>query len=331
MQPKNLHSVHQSLLLWYEKNGRHDLPWRSASDVYHVYLSEVMLQQTQVKRVLEEYYFPFLARFATLEALANAPLEEVFALWSGLGYYRRAKNLHESAKLCGGVLPRDIAQLLQLRGVGRYTAHAVCSFGYGDAVGVVDTNIARVLRRYFGLKEAKEAQLWEAAELFLNRTSPTHHNLSLMDLGSLVCLPKAPLCHACPLETSCRAVKEIEAYTQTQKKNYSEKNLFFGMCVDGTKVAMCHSDGGMYKDMLTLPPLQERACREEALVGSFRHSVTKYRLHIYLYRVAIHELGEVVWVDASDFASLGVSSMTKKALRLYADTMKKEKRCTKHF
>lgn len=285
-----------------------------------------MLQQTQVKRVLEKYYFPFIERFATLEALANASLEEVFALWSGLGYYRRAKNLHESAKLCKGVLPQDVAQLLQLPGVGRYTAHAVCSFGYGHAVGVVDTNIARVLRRYFGLREAKEAQLWETAELFLNRASPTHHNLSLMDLGSLVCLPKAPLCELCPLQKGCHATKEIKHYTQSAKKTYIEKNLFFGMCVDGTRVAICYADGGMYKDMLTLPSLQESACREEALVGSFKHSVTKYRLHIYLYHVTMHELGEVVWVDASDFASLGVSSMTKKALQLYAEKMKKEKR-----
>lgn len=330
MQPKNLYSVHQSLLLWYEKNGRHDLPWRSASDVYHVYLSEVMLQQTQVRRVLEEYYFPFIERFPTLEALASAPLEDVFALWSGLGYYRRAKNLHESAKLCGGVLPCDVAQLMQLPGVGRYTAHAVCSFGYGHAVSVVDTNIARVLRRYFGLKEAKEAQLWEAANRLLNRASPTHHNLALMDLGSLVCLPKAPLCELCPLQKGCHATKEIEHYTQSAKKTYIEKNLFFGVCVDGTKVAMCYSETNMYKGMLTLPPLQERACAEEALLGSFKHSVTKYRLTIYLYQSDMRAREDIVWVDALDFASLPVSSMTKKALKLY-EQRQKEKRCLKHF
>lgn len=330
MQSKKFHHIHQSLLLWYEKNGRHDLPWRNASDVYHVYLSEVMLQQTQVKRVLEEYYFAFLERFPTLEALASASLEDVFALWSGLGYYRRAKNLHESAKICNGVLPCDVAQLMRLPGVGRYTAHAVCSFGYGQAVGVVDTNIARVLGRYFGLRDAKEAQLWEAAELFLNKASPTHHNLSLMDLGSLVCLPKAPLCSVCPLEASCVATKELENYTQSAKKNYIEKNLFFGVCVEGTKVAMCYSETNMYKGMLTLPPLQECACAQEALLGSFKHSVTKYRLTIYLYHSDVRAREDIVWVDVLDFASLPVSSMTKKALKLY-EQKQKEKRCLRHF
>lgn len=329
MQQENFYDIWHSLLLWYEKNGRHYLPWRNTSDVYHVYLSEVMLQQTQVKRVLQEYYFPFLKRFPTLEALGNAPLDTVFAHWSGLGYYKRAQNLHASATLCRGVLPRDIASLMKLPGVGRYTAHAVCSFGYGYEVSVVDTNIARVLKRYFGLKAANEKRLWELAEIFLNRTSATHHNLALMDLGSLICLPKNPLCNQCPLRASCKAEGEIEAYMTASKKTYQEENLFFGVCTDGAKVAMRYSDTTMYKDMLTLPLLEESSCKKEDFIGSFKHSVTKYRYEIYLYRTLLDTHENIVWVDVSDAGVLGISSMTKKALRLYADTIQKESRCLK--
>lgn len=221
------------LLAWYEINGRKDLPWRNTKNIYHVYVSEVMLQQTQVKRVLEEYYFQFLKRFPTLHALCDASLEEVFGMWSGLGYYRRAKSLHECAKLCAKGLPADLVSLQKLPGIGRYTASAICSFGYHQSVSVVDTNIARVLARYFGKEDAKESYLWELADKFLNTSNPTLHNLALMDLGAMVCLPKNPKCtntmplehQVCPFFSSCKGRSEPSRYYKIQKKSTKKKSF----------------------------------------------------------------------------------------------------------
>ena len=130
---------------WYETNGRHDLPWRNTDDVYHIYLSEIMLQQTQVNRVRDEYYPQFLEKFPSLEVLANAEQDEVLTAWSGLGYYSRARNLHKTAIASPNSLPSIEQELIKLPGIGRYTASAICSFGHNQKIPVVDTNIARVV------------------------------------------------------------------------------------------------------------------------------------------------------------------------------------------
>jgi len=338
---KHLKTSQKKLLKWYETNGRQDLPWRNTEDVYAIYVSEIMLQQTQVKRVAEEYYFQFLEKFPSLLALSQAPLEEVFGMWSGLGYYRRAKNLHASAILCSDRLPKDMKSLQHLPGIGKYTASAICSFGYHQKVSVVDTNIARVLARFFGVEDAKEAQLWELADSFLNTKNPTEHNLALMDLGSLVCLPKIPTCavsaseevllgcqlseseehlsgcQVCPLFENCKGKEEPSKYYKTKSKVYEEKKLHYGVCVKDGTIAMKISKEGMYKDMLE-PPSIETFCHVESLLGSFKHSVTKYRLDVHLYHLdALEE--EVVWMPLSELHTAPISSLTQKALKLYKE------------
>ena len=308
-------ALHENLLAWYERHGRHELPWRKTDDVYRVYLSEVMLQQTQVKRVLEEYYFQFLERFPTLAAMACSPLEEVYGMWSGLGYYRRAQNLHASAKLCKEGLPQDIDALRKLPGVGRYTAHAIMSFGFKECVSVVDTNIARVLRRYFALENPNDKELWERADLLLNRQNPTHHNLALMDLGATVCLASNPTCHACPLEATCQGKHDAHRYTKKEKKNYEAKNLYFGVCIKENKIAMQKANGGMYKDLLTLPSLDEP--QENGYFGSFNHAVTRFRLSVHLYTLHAIDAEGIIWVDRASLPNAPISSMTKKALACY--------------
>ncbi len=151
----------QSLLQWYEKNGRHDLPWRTTDKPYHIYLSEIMLQQTQVKTVLERFYFPFLERFPTLDDLAASHLDDVLKMWEGLGYYTRAKNLHAAAQQCNGMLPTTANDLLKLPGIGRSTAHAVAAFAYRESLPILDANVKRILHRYFALQERSEKKLWE--------------------------------------------------------------------------------------------------------------------------------------------------------------------------
>jgi A/G-specific adenine glycosylase len=315
LSKSNLQNAQNKLLDWYEIHGRKDLPWRNTENTYHVYVSEVMLQQTQVKRVFEEYYFQFLQRFPSFVALANASLEEVFGMWSGLGYYRRAKNLHESAKLCVDAFPRDLKSLQNLPGVGRYTASAICSFGYHQSVSVVDTNIARVLARFFGVEDAKEVYLWELADEFLNRSHPTSHNLALMDLGAMVCLPKNPTCQECPFVASCQGAREPDKYYKTQKKNYENKKLHFGICERDGKIAMKRSNDGMYKDMLELPNI-DSTCQKENLLGTFPHAVTKYRLEVNIYSVEFVE-EDIFWIALDSLQEAGISSMTKKALKLY--------------
>ena len=308
------HDIHPKLLRWYKYNGRHDLPWRNTNELYHVYLSEIMLQQTQVSRVESEYYPAFLAQFPTLSALANAPLDAVLGAWSGLGYYRRAKNLHAAAKACNGILPHTQKELLQLPGIGAYTASAICSFGLHQAVPVVDTNIARVLKRLFALYNVTDKKLWSTAEAFLNTKESRAHNLALMDLGAMVCLPKNPVCKACPLQSVCEGKEEPELYTKTAKKESIVMDLFFGVWIQDGKIALHLSKDNMYKDMLVLPNVDPI---EENHLGSFKHAYTKYRLTVHLYKVDAIEEDDLVWVQLEDLHSAPISSLTKKASRFF--------------
>ena len=305
--------THKALLAWYDKEGRHELPWRNTHELYHVYLSEIMLQQTQVNRVRDEYYPQFLAKFPTLQALANAPLDDVLSAWSGLGYYRRAKNLHLSAKDAKEALPKSVDALMQLPGIGRYTASAVCCFGLSQDIPVVDTNISRVLKRFFSLLDAKDKLVWQKATEFVNSKEPRHHNLALMDLGSLVCLPKNPKCSECPLEFECLGKNEPERYTKVKKKEYISMELFFGICIKENRVALQLSNDNMYKDMLVLPKVEPL---EDDFLGSFKHAYTKYRLDVKLYTVEDVE-GETVWMDLEKFDEAPISSLTRKASKFF--------------
>lgn len=203
------------LLSWYGKNRR-PLPWRRSRDPYRVWLSEVMLQQTQVKTVIP-YFEKFVRAYPTLQALARAEENEVLSLWSGLGYYSRARNLQQAAQLVcenhGGKFPQQYAEALRLPGVGPYTAGAVLSIAYGQALPVLDGNVRRVLARYLkisgDIRGAAATRLWT----FLSRLvqeAPLRQNISdfnqaLMELGSEVCTPRAPRCPSCPLQDSCQA------------------------------------------------------------------------------------------------------------------------------
>lgn len=272
-----------------------------------------MLQQTQVKRVLEEYYFQFLDRFPSLELLSQASVEEVFSLWSGLGYYRRAANLHKTAQLCSPTLPLEYKELLKLPGIGRYTASAICSFAYKHNIAVVDTNIARVLSRLLALQDPKEKELWEKAEQLVHPSDARSYNLALMDLGATVCLAKNPLCEHCPLQELCKAKENIALYTQTQSTNYEQKTLYLGVYITKGLIALSRSKEGMYTGLLTLPHIE---LRDSGYKGSFKHSVTKYRLTIHLYELDEEPL-DIEFFPLENLENAPISSMTKKALDLY--------------
>ena len=200
----------ESLLSWYAKAGR-DLPWRKGCDPYAIWVSEIMLQQTQVKTVIP-YYLRWLAQFPTIEQLANADLEQVLKAWEGLGYYTRARNLHRAAQEVvqhhGGVFPTELEDVLALPGIGRTTAGGILSAAFNQPVAILDGNVKRVLARLVALPvpPAKATkQLWQLSETLLDREHPKDFNQALMDLGATLCTPKHPNCPSCPWIPYCQA------------------------------------------------------------------------------------------------------------------------------
>ncbi len=228
------------VVAWQRQPGRHGLPWQGSRDPYRVWLSEVMLQQTQVSTVLD-YYPRFLVRFPTVAALAAAPLDDVFGLWSGLGYYSRARNLHRCAQAVvadhGGAFPASSAALAELPGIGRSTAAAIAAFCFGERAAILDGNVKRVLTRVLGfggdLASATETRrLWALAEDLLPQRDVDVYTQGLMDLGATVCLARRPACNHCPLATRCvaRASGAPQAYpvkTRKLKRSHRENALLW--------------------------------------------------------------------------------------------------------
>jgi A/G-specific adenine glycosylase len=222
-----LKTFRKRLLAWFDKNAR-DLPWRRDRTPYRVWISEMMLQQTQVQQVLP-YYHRFLARFPDLNCLARAPLEHVLKAWEGMGYYARARNLHKAAHIMvqnyKGTFPEEYESLLKLPGIGPYSAAAIASLAFNQRHAVLDGNVMRVLSRLFTLtmdprSSSVKKQLQEWLDLAISSRRPGAFNEAMMELGALVCTPKSPLCSKCPLSVLCkaRAVGEPENYPPAAKK-----------------------------------------------------------------------------------------------------------------
>lgn len=199
----------QRLLKWYQEHGR-DLPWRKTSDPYHILVSEVMLQQTQVDRVIPKYH-EFLERYPSFHDLANAPVAEVKKTWYPLGYNIRPERLHsiasETVARYGGNLPQDHDELLSFKGIGRYTAGAIRSFAFNEDAPILDTNVMRVLHRVFvgtGDPKAHKAMLWALSEALIPRGKGYDFNQALMDLGAMICTARDPYCLLCPMKAICK-------------------------------------------------------------------------------------------------------------------------------
>ena len=203
----------EQLLAWFETHGRHDLPWQANPTPYRVWVSEIMLQQTQVQTVVP-YYERFMTRFAEVQALAGAKLDEVLGLWSGLGYYARARNLHRSARVIvqdyAGQLPESLEALLALPGIGRSTASAILALARGLRLPILDGNVKRVLARYHAVsgwtgEAAVERELWSHADAHTPGRRVREYTQAIMDLGATLCLRREPVCDSCPVSAGCRA------------------------------------------------------------------------------------------------------------------------------
>jgi len=230
---------HKTLIHWYLKNKR-DLPWRKSKNPYHVWLSEIILQQTRVAQGLP-YFLKFTTNFPTVFDLANADESTVLKLWQGLGYYSRARNLHFSAKYIknelNGVFPDSYTDLLKLKGVGDYTASAIASICYNEATAVVDGNVYRVLSRYYGIKTAINStagikEFKKLAQTLIDVEQPGTYNQAIMDFGATLCKPQNPLCNKCPFANSCVALeKKLIKELPLKEKKVKVKKRFFNFLV----------------------------------------------------------------------------------------------------
>jgi len=336
----HLHRFHAALGKWYGAHGRHDLPWRITADPYAIWVSEIMLQQTQVETVRSRFYTPFLTQFPSVQALAGAPREQVMKAWEGLGYYRRAGNLHEAAKqlvLEGGVPPPFAANAatsslrsspkathallerwLALPGIGRNTAHAILAFGFRQPYAVMEANVKRVISRLFALTHPPDNTLWEYAEALLNRAEPFDYNQAMMDMGAVVCTVKAPKCSTCPAAFLCEGKTSPEHYPakKTAKKIPTRRVVILVQQSKGGKLLLERRDdallGGLYGFPQTTP-----GASPGTLLGHITHVYSHFRLEaeVHLARTA---RASNRFYSLEEIAALPLSKLDHKVLALLA-------------
>ena len=255
------------LLRWYDEHAR-TLPWRGIHNAYHTWVSETMLQQTRVETVLS-YYDRFISRFPTVEALASAPEDEVLKLWEGLGYYRRARNLHKGAQQVAaefsGVMPSDVKELLKISGIGEYTAGAIASIAYDQPVPAVDGNVIRVVSRVTGIREnvgipSVKRRIAQEAAALVPKERPGDFNQAMMDLGATICVPGTPSCEKCPVAALCDAYREGDAENipELPRKN-PPKVINYDLCLifNGNRVLMRQRTETMLQGLWIYPMIEE--------------------------------------------------------------------------
>ncbi|CAM2974027.1 A/G-specific adenine glycosylase [Legionella worsleiensis] len=336
----------QPLLAWYDVNGRKDLPWQLPRHPYRVWVSEIMLQQTQVQTVIP-YFNRFVDRFPTVNELAQAAEDEVLSLWSGLGYYSRARNLHSAAKLIKeryqGIIPEDLQTLLTLPGIGPSTAAAILSQAFNQPTPILDGNVKRVLTRYFLIKGwTEQAQvkktLWEHADLCMSGERCADYTQAIMDLGATCCTSRKPDCIRCPLNATCLAYKNDE------QSQYPTKKIKKPVPVQHQQFLVLHNKHhliylekrpptGLWGGLWCLPSLNVNECpityieRHYALKGinakplmSFKHRFSHFHLEINAMSIQTQpnnqHLAETSgsWFSKEHLASLGLAKPTSLIL-----------------
>jgi A/G-specific adenine glycosylase len=346
-------AVTQALLDWYGKQRR-PLPWRATRDPYCIWVSEVMLQQTQVATVIG-YYERWLRRFPDVAALASAETEDVLRVWEGLGYYSRARNLQRAAQYVvrqhGGKLPASVAELLELPGIGRYSAGAIASIAFEADEPTIDGNIVRVLTRLFALpgdpKRAPLAgQLWELARALLPRGRAGEFNQALMELGATCCTPRAPSCASCPVRTQCQALgmdRVLDFPEAARRPTVTEEKRALAVVRRQSRVLVVRasSTAARWAGMWQFPDVLLGADSDpvtaladsvplgtgvrirvgERLLG-LRHQVTRFRIEIDVYactaeagRARAIAYDEVRWCDAEELGSLPMPAAQRRIAR----------------
>ncbi len=269
------------LIAWQKIHGRHNLPWQNTQDPYAIWVSEIMLQQTQVTAVIG-YYAKFMGRFPDIASLANATQEEVLQHWSGLGYYSRARNLHNAAQAImdehDGQFPQDFEQIQTLSGIGRSTAAAIASFAFQQNQTILDGNVKRVLARHYAIEgwtgtSKIEKQLWALAESLVPEQEMGAYTQGLMDLGATICTRSKPKCELCPLKSSCQALAENktnELPTSKPKKTIPQKQTTMLLILDGNEVLLeKRPPSGIWGGLWSLPEISMQDIASEVALRRF--------------------------------------------------------------
>jgi A/G-specific adenine glycosylase len=341
----NTEQFQSAILSFYDQRGRKDLPWQQNKSHYRVWVSEVMLQQTQVTTVIP-YYQRFMERFPSLEQLAAASLDEVLSLWTGLGYYSRARNLHRCAQTLvqhhNGQWPNTVAELEQLPGIGRSTAGAIHSLATGQAAAILDGNVKRVLCRYYAIegwpgKTQVHQRLWQLAEQLTPSSRADDYNQAMMDLGATVCTRRKPQCSECPLASGCiayRTGQQQEFPHPKPKTSKPERYACFALVQSGQKVLLeKRPSSGIWGGLWSLPQAESRQQLSDLLVPllgqiepqqtlqSFRHSFSHYHLHIEPIWFCLKSAPPIMdgthfkWQDLNHLDRLGLPSPVLKLLQ----------------
>lgn len=323
---KDIVGYRRAILRWYDRSRR-DLPWRGTRDPYHIWLSEIMLQQTRVAAVLEHYRL-FLEQFPTVEALAAASLDAVLAAWSGLGYYRRARMLHRCAQEIvgkhGGRFPERSAALRDLPGIGRYTAAAIASITFEEPVAVVDGNVERVIERLNG-RELTHQEIWHQAQSLLHISRPGDFNQAMMELGATVCVPRQPKCPLCPVRKWCATQAEIverraspPGRTRIRRSSRQRKKEIWCTLAqrDGDiRLVRRAAASSLMPGMWELPQESQKPPFEQKSTHwrTFHHSITVTNYTVHVLRRSGETKGN--WIKISEIPKLPLTGLTRKILR----------------
>ena len=334
---EELPSFASRLIAWQRVYGRHDLPWQRA-DAYWVWLSEIMLQQTQVATVIP-YFQRFIASFPNVAALAAASEEAVLSHWSGLGYYARGRNLHRAAQIIvarhGGIFPTEYEQILALPGIGRSTAAAICSLAYQQRRAILDGNVRRVLARHRGIEGAPtvksvENRLWEIAESLLPAAEPGRYTQALMDMGATLCTRNRPRCSVCPVAADCAALltcRVDELPTPKVRRAVPERSAVFMLALaQGEVLLEKRESSGLWGGLLCLPQFDEEwqadsrvweVC-ERVEMPAFTHTFTHFRLHISTQLLRLNEkpcgTRGGIWLRLDDALSAAIPTPVRRLL-----------------
>jgi A/G-specific adenine glycosylase len=311
------------LLAWYGESQR-KLPWRGTTDPYHILVSEIMLQQTRVA-VVQERFTKFVAQFPSAERLARAKEATVLAAWSGLGYYRRARALHGAAKeivQCGS-FPRTAHELMELPGVGRYTAAAVASIAFGEPVAVVDGNVKRVIDRVVNRKVAlagpiAQEQYWEIASQLLDRQSPGDFNQAMMELGALICHPAQPVCHACPVANLCGARGPTEKAERPARRK-AELHYALARRNGSVLLRQRNKQGSLMPGMWELPEIDAASNENKSPLLKLRHSITTTDYTVFVHAGKSRKNQGDRWVPLRTVYRLPLTGLTRKIIRGLGD------------
>lgn len=297
-------NFHLSILKWYRQNGR-KLPWRETNDPYLIWLSEIILQQTRVEQG-KAYYLKFVEHYPTVVDLANASEHDVLLDWQGLGYYSRARNLHAAAKFIAselnGVFPASFDKILQLKGVGTYTASAISSFAFNEKKAVVDGNVYRVLSRLFDVEESIDSNVGkklfqELADQLISDKNPGEHNQAMMELGALICKPTNPLCIECPLKDNClsRERKTIETRPVKVKKTKVRDRHFHYLIFEKEDEIIIEKriEKDIWKNLFQFPLVETNSFKNETGLEEIHqsHTIKHILSHQHIHTVFHHFLG----------------------------------------